>query len=149
MHGVTMKIHFNIILPSTPSLPSGLFPSSFPTKILYAYLLLPIHATRPVHLIPFELIIRIMPGEHYRLWNSSLCSFLQFPSTSSIFGQNIFLNARFSNIHTLCCLFNVINQLPSRIQRHAELYLCIYVGQEISAIIRCRTFCLPGCYPKI
>ena len=25
-----LKIHFNITLPSTPSLPSGLFPSRFP-----------------------------------------------------------------------------------------------------------------------
>jgi len=22
-------------------------------------------------------------------------------------------------------------------------------GQEMLAVIRCRTFCLPGCYPKI
>ena len=35
-----LKIHLNIIIPSTPGLPSGLFPSSFPTKTLYAPLLL-------------------------------------------------------------------------------------------------------------
>jgi hypothetical protein len=29
------KIHFNIILPGTLGLPSGLFPSGFPTKVLY------------------------------------------------------------------------------------------------------------------
>jgi hypothetical protein len=29
------KIYFNIILPSTPGLPSGLLPSGFPTKALY------------------------------------------------------------------------------------------------------------------
>ena len=30
-----LKIHFNIILPSTPGSPNGLFPSGFPTKTLY------------------------------------------------------------------------------------------------------------------
>jgi hypothetical protein len=34
-----LKIHFNIILPSTPGLPSGLLPSGLPPKILYAPLL--------------------------------------------------------------------------------------------------------------
>jgi hypothetical protein len=29
------KIYFNIILPPTCSIPSGLFPSRFPTRILY------------------------------------------------------------------------------------------------------------------
>jgi hypothetical protein len=33
------KIHSNIILSSIPSLPSGIFPLGFPTKILYAFLI--------------------------------------------------------------------------------------------------------------
>jgi hypothetical protein len=32
------KIHFNIILPPSPGLPSGLFPFGFPTNILYTFL---------------------------------------------------------------------------------------------------------------
>ena len=38
-------------------LPSRFFPSGFPTKILYMYLLSPILATCPAHLILLDLII--------------------------------------------------------------------------------------------
>ena len=49
-----LKIQFSIILPfmhTQTDLPSGLFPSHFPTQTLYAPLLFPTHATRPTHLI--------------------------------------------------------------------------------------------------
>jgi len=45
------KIHFNIISHLCQGPPSGLFPSDFPTKTLYTFLLSPIHATCPTHLI--------------------------------------------------------------------------------------------------
>jgi hypothetical protein len=48
-----LKIHFNIIIPSTYGPQSGLFPSGFPTKTLYVPLLSLIRgtSTRPDHLI--------------------------------------------------------------------------------------------------
>jgi len=46
-------------------LPSGLFPSGFPTKTLYTPLLSAVRATCPVHLILLDSITRTILGEEY------------------------------------------------------------------------------------
>ena len=89
-----LKIHLNIIPHLHLGLPSGLFPSDFLTKTLYAPLLSPIRATRPDNLILPDFITRTILGEEYRL-SSSLCSFLHSPVTSFLLGPNILLNAQF------------------------------------------------------
>jgi len=67
-----------------PDLPSGPFPSGFPTKTLYTPLLSAIRATCPAHLILLDLLNRTILGEEYRSFSSSLCSFLYSPVTCDI-----------------------------------------------------------------
>ena len=57
-------------------LPSGLLPSDFLTSILHAPPLSPIRATCSVLVSLLDLIIRMIFGEEYRAWGSSLCSLL-------------------------------------------------------------------------
>jgi hypothetical protein len=71
-------------------------PSGSSIKPLYAFHLPPcvLHALS----ILLDLMILIILGEEYKLWSSALCSFLQPPVTSSLFGPNIpLLSALFSN----------------------------------------------------
>jgi hypothetical protein len=61
------KIHFNIVHPLTSLSSQWLFPSGFPTNILYAFLLSPIRAACHAQLILLDLITLIVLGEEYKL----------------------------------------------------------------------------------
>jgi hypothetical protein len=59
-------MHFNVILPFTPMSSNGLFPSDFPTKVLYAFLFLiwnrtfPVQIRRPAILSPCTLSVPVL-----------------------------------------------------------------------------------------
>ena len=60
-------------------LPSGHFPSGFPTKTLYTPLSSPIRATCPAHLILLDFITRTILGEEYKSFSFTLCNLLVYP----------------------------------------------------------------------
>ena len=65
-------------------LPSGFFPSGFPTNTLYTSFLSPVWAMCPANLIILDLITRMVFGEQYRSLSFSLCSLLHSPVTSPL-----------------------------------------------------------------
>ena len=103
-----LKIHLNIVLPSTPGSP---FPSGFTTNTLYTPLHYPIRATCSTHLILLDFITRTVLDEGYRSLRSSLCSFLHSPVTLYLLGRNILLNTLFSNTLSLGSSLNVSDQV--------------------------------------
>jgi hypothetical protein len=92
--------------------PSGLFPSAFPPKsYMHSSSPFVMRATCAAHIIPLDLITLIILGEVYKLWSSTLFSFLQPPITSVLFGPNILLTTLFSNTLSLCSSLNIRDQV--------------------------------------
>ena len=86
-----------------------LFPTDFPTKTLYAYLLPPIRATFPAHLSILDLITQITFRMKCRSLCSSLYSYFHSSFTSSLLGPNIPLSTLFLNTLSKCSRFTNYN----------------------------------------
>ena len=121
-----LKIHFNIILPSTPGSSKWSLPFRFSYQNLVCTSLLPIRATCTAHLILLDFITRTILGEQYRSLSTSLCSFLHSPITSPLLGPNVLLNALFSNTLSLRSCFNVSDQV-SHPYKTADKIIGLYI----------------------
>jgi hypothetical protein len=89
-------------------LPSGVFSSCFPTRMLYVSSM---RTTRSAHPIFLNLITLIIFGDECKLCSSSFCYFLQPPRTSSLLGQHILLTTLFSNTLNPCSSLTVRHQI--------------------------------------
>ena len=113
-------------------LPSGLFPSGFPTKILHTTISTPIRATCPAHLILLDFITRTIWGEKYRSFSSSLCNLLHSPVTSSLLGPNMLLNTIFSNTLSFLSSFNVSDQVSHPYKTTGKIIVLYMLTHAVS-----------------
>ena len=106
-----LKIHLNIILPSTPGSPKWSLFYRFPDQNSVYASPLPHMRHMPTHLILLDFIAQTILGEEYRSLSSSLCSFFHSPATSFLLGPNILLNILFLNTFSLHSSLSVSDQL--------------------------------------
>jgi hypothetical protein len=86
-------------------------PSGFTDKILFGFLIFPMRAVCPFHLIILYYIIVIIYGEEYKLRSSSLYSFFQPPVTLPLLGPNILPQQPFSITLNLRSSLNAKDQI--------------------------------------
>ena len=140
-----LKIHLNIILPSTSWSPQWFFPSGLPTKTLCTPLPSSIHATCPAHLILLDFITHTILGEGYRSLSSSLCNFLHSPVTPvphRLWQGNITVNFKFigyEEMELICLAQDMIQQVQwwmFRTHKSTGITECVTIGFPKRTVVR-------------
>jgi hypothetical protein len=122
---ISIKIHLNIILPSSPgSSKWSLLPFPHLNPVCTSPIPHTCYMPRPSHLL--ELINRIVFYEEFRSVSSSLCSFLQSPIPSPLLGRNILLSTLFSNTLSLHSSLNVGDQNNRKNCSSVYLNHCVF-----------------------
>ena len=113
-----LKIHLNIILPSTSGSPQWC----------------------PSHFLGFT--TRTILGKEQRSLSSSLCNFLHSPFTSSLLGPNTLLNTLFSNTLSLRSSLNVSDQFSHPYRTSGKItVLFILIFRFLDSKLEDKRFC--------
>ena len=139
----------------SPSLPSGPFPSRFPTKTLYTPLSSPTYSTCPAHHFLLDFFHPKVIGAQYRSISHSICNFLHYPIilvplSSKYFPQHPIFNyfqptfvpqfegpSEEGSKWLFCVsLFFSIENRKTRVSNFNLLFICIWIGTAQSLLIQ-------------
>jgi len=102
--------------------------------VLLCFLMSPMRAKRLTNFI-LKLITQIIFGVEYKVWSSSLFSFLRSPITSSLLGPNILLSTVFSNSFNLCSSPGLRHPHKATGEKDVVLYRILNRIQKINTFI--------------
>jgi len=137
-----LMIPFNITLSSRPGSSKWSLSLRFPHRNPVNTSPLSHTCYMPAHLVFLDMIIQIIFGEQYRSLNSSLCSHLHSPLTSSLLGPNILLSSPFSNTLSLRISLNVTDQVSHPYRRTGKIIvLYIVISVFLDSKLADKIFC--------